>query len=199
MRAIRSKFAVMDVVQLMTVRAVTTQLRMGSQWSAMAGLAGNLRMRPVQDKARLQVVVEEPLLPVNRVVACRTVRAETAFVRVVRRMAVHALLRSIAEHVRFMAVAAVDIRVFAKEWEARQVVVEEHAFLPRRFVVTVVTPDAERLRMRIVVFVAAEAVGLQSNVEDRRDVAGGTLSVGMSAVQGMTGIDRVIELHGRPA
>ncbi len=145
MRAIRSKFAVMDVVQLMTVRAVTTQLRMGSQWSAMAGLAGNLRMRPVQDKARLQVVVEEPLLPVNRVVACRAVRAESAVVRVVCCMAVHALLRCVAEHMRIMAVAAVNVRVLAQERETRQVVVEEYVVLPRRFVVAVVTADAKRL------------------------------------------------------
>ncbi len=53
--------------------------------------------------------------------------------------------------------------------------------------------------MRVVVFVAAQAIRLQRDSENRLDVAGRTFSVGMSPVQGMTGIDRVIELHGRPA
>jgi len=81
-----------------------------------------------------------------------------------------------------MALAALDVRVLAKQREACQVMIEEHVVFPGRFVMAIVAVDAERLLVRIVAFMAAQAICLQRDVKNRFNVAGRAFRIGMSAV-----------------
>jgi len=97
--AVGTEFAVMNVIELVAIRTVTTEFCVRTQWPAMTRLTRNVGVRTVQHEARLAIVIEEPLLPVNRVVAVRTVSAESAIMGVIDGVAIDALLGCVAEHV----------------------------------------------------------------------------------------------------
>lgn len=93
------KLAVMDIVGTMTVGAVLAQTRLRSERPAMTAFARDVRVRTVERETRLRVVVEQPLLPVDRVVAKEAFLAKPPLMRVIVAVATDAVFRGILEYV----------------------------------------------------------------------------------------------------
>ena len=132
-----SELAIVNVVGTMTVGAVLAQARLRSERFAMTAFARDVRVRTVEREARLRVVVEQPLLPVDRVMAKEAVLAKPPVVRVVVPVAADAVVRGILEYVRVVTLATFRLCVLAQQRKVREIVIEEHIVLPRQFAVTV--------------------------------------------------------------
>jgi len=132
-----SELPIVDIVGTMTIGAVPAEARLRRKRLPVAALARDLRVCAVEREAGLRVVIEQPLLPVDRVMAQRAVLAKTPLVGVVLAVAADAVFRSVAEHVRFVTLAALGFRVFAEQREAGEIMVEEDVVLPRGFTVAV--------------------------------------------------------------
>ena len=129
--AVGSELTVVDVIGTMTVCAVPAQARLCSERLPMAAFARDVRVSTVEREAGLLVVIEPPLLPIDRVVAECTILAEAPFVRVVLTMATDAVFGGVTKYVRFVTLAAIRLRMFAQQREAGEIVVEEDIILPR--------------------------------------------------------------------
>lgn len=132
-----SELAIVDVVGTMTVGAVLAQTRLRSERLAMAAFARDVRVCAVERETRLRVVVEQPLLPVDRVMAKEAVLAKPPLVRVVVAVTTDAVFRGILEYVRVVTLATFRLCVLAQQRKTREIVIEEHIVLPRQFAVTV--------------------------------------------------------------
>ena len=128
--------AVVDVVRLVAIGAVATQLHLRCQWLPMAGLS---------------VVVKKCLFPLHRGVAKRASFAEAPTMGIAFLVTVGALLRCVAEYMRVMALAAFLLVMFAKQREASQAMVEKDVMAVR-------ARNAKRAVVSVVVFVAGQAV-----------------------------------------
>lgn len=128
--AVESKFAIMDVVGTVAVSAAPSKLRLDTQRLPMAGFAGEFDVSTVKDEVRLQVMVELPLLPVDRVVAPGTVLVESAAMWIVLAMTLDAGSWRIPENLRFVTVVAARVAVHTEERKARQTVIEEDVVGP---------------------------------------------------------------------
>jgi len=108
-----SELAIVDVVGTMTVGAVLAQTRLRSERLAMAAFARDVRVRAVERETRLRVVVELPLLPVDRVMAKEAVLAKPPLVRVIVAVATDAVIRGILEYMRVVTLATLRLCVLA--------------------------------------------------------------------------------------
>jgi len=108
-----AELAVMDVVGAMTVSAVLAQARLCSERLAMTAFARDVRVRTVERETRLRVVVKQPLLPVDRVVAKEAVLAKSPLVRVIVAVATDAVFWGILEYVRVVTLATFRLCVFS--------------------------------------------------------------------------------------
>jgi len=80
--AIETEFAVVDVIGAMTVGATAAESRLPGHRAPMAALTGDVPMCAFENEARLRIVIELPLRPVDRVVAQRAVLDEATCVRI---------------------------------------------------------------------------------------------------------------------
>lgn len=197
--AVGPELTVVNIVRFVAIGAAASKPHLHVQRLPVAGLALDALMRALESESRLHVVIEDRLLPPDRVVTNGTSVAEAAAVGVVVAMAFDALLRCIAKDVRLMAILALALLVLAEQGEAGQPVIEEDVVLPRRLVVAVLAGRAERTVVCIVVLVAGQAVGSQHHLEYRLDVAGRALGVRVSSVQSMAGVDGMIKAHLGPS
>lgn len=136
--AVSSKFTIVDVVAGVAITATSAQRRLDFQRLPVAGFAAYGTVRTVQAETRLCIVVEAPFTPINGCMAGCTVLAEAALVRLVFAMAGVAVLGGISKNFLFMARRALRIRVLAEQWEARQVMIEEHVLAPGLVIVAVI-------------------------------------------------------------
>ena len=164
---VRAELAVVDIIRPVAVRALATQLLLGGQGTPVAAFTRDVRVRTVQRKIRSGIVVEMPLLPVDRVVAGRADFSEAPLVLVVVPVAVDALLGCIAEHMSLVAVGALGFGVLAEQRETRQTMVEKDIVFPGALVVTVCANVTLRKLVRIIVLVTCEAGGFQFDLEYR--------------------------------
>ena len=81
-------------------------------------------MCTIECKARLHIVVEQPQVPGNRVVAITALIIEYAIVRVVLKVAANAFRGRVCKDLTFVAGIAFEIVVLTQEREAHQVVIE---------------------------------------------------------------------------
>lgn len=195
---VRPELTIVDVVGTMAICTVSTEARLRSEFLPVTALTRDVRVRAVEREAGLCVVVEQPLLPVDRVMAQCTIFAEAPLVGVTLTVATDAVLGRIAEHVRRVALAAVGFRVPAEQREAGEIVVEEDVVLPRRLAVAVETLRALRTFVGIVVLVAGEAIPLQLRIIDRLDMTRGAFGFAVRADQRVARILAVVEAHFRP-
>ena len=198
-RAVGSELAVVDIIRFVAIGAVATLLNLRCQWLPVAGFASDALMGSIELESGLCVVIKKCLLPVHRRVAKHASFAEPATMGVVFLVAGNALLRRVSEHVRVMALAALLFVVFAEQRKTGQAMVEEDIVLPGAFVMAVRTRYSQRRVMGVVVFVARQAVGRERRLEYRLDVACSTFGFGMSPVEGVSGVCRMIELHFGPS
>ena len=197
--AIRPEFAVMNVIRLVAIGTVAAESHLRLQWLPMTGFTVDASVCPVEPESGLCIVIEKCLLPLDRVVAKRALFAEASAVGIVLLVAVNALLRRVAEHVRVMTLGAVLLVVFAKKREAGQAMVEKDLVLPGVFVVAVCTRCSQRAVVSIVFFVAGQAVSGQRRIENGLDMAGRAFDVRVRAVEGVAGVQGMIELHLGPS
>lgn len=128
--AVESEFAIVDVVGTVAVTATPSESCLDTQRLPMAVVAGDVDVSTVKDEVRLQVMVELPLLPVDRVVARGTVRVESATMRIVLAMTLDAGSWCIGKDLRVVAFIAFDVRVRPEQREAGEAVIEEHIIGP---------------------------------------------------------------------
>ena len=134
-----SELPIVDIVGTMTIGAVPAEARLRSKRLSVAALARDLRVCAVKREAGLRVVIEQPLLPVDGVMAQRAVLTEAPLVGVVLAVAADAILRCVAEHMRLATLATLGFRVFAEQGETSEIVVEKDVVFPRGFTVAVET------------------------------------------------------------
>lgn len=197
--AVGSELTVVNVIGTMTVRAVLAQARLRGKRLPVTALARDVCVCTVKRETRLLVVVEQPLLPVDRVVAQPAILAEATVVRVVFAVATEAVFRCVAKYVRLVALAAVGFRVFTKQRKPGEVVVEKDIVLPRRFTVAVEALRALCALVGVIVLVTRETVAFQLHFVNRLDVAGSTLGFPVRTDQCVAGVFLMIEMHIGPA
>ena len=83
-------------------------------------------------------MIEQPQVPRDRVVAGATFVIETALVSIIFSVAVDAAATRADKNCGFMTGIALEVVMFAKQWERCQVVDEKRCLLPAFFSVTVV-------------------------------------------------------------
>jgi hypothetical protein len=193
-----SELAVMDVIGTMTVGAVLAQARLHSERLSVTALARDIRVRTVKREARLLVVIEQPLLPFDRVVAKRAIFTEAPLVRVVFPVAADTGIRGITEYVRVVTLATFRLCVPAQQRKTCEIVIEEDIVLPRQFAVAVKALRTLRPLMGVIVLMARETVPSQFRFEDWLDVAGFAFSLSMRADQCVFRVFFMIEMDVSP-
>lgn len=191
--AVVAKFAVMNIVRSMTIRATSAGLLHGRKRTAVATLAGHTFMCTIEFKARLHIVVEQPQVPGNRVVAITALVIEYAIVRVVLKVAADAFRARVCKHLAFMAGIAFEIVVLTQERKAHQVVVEIRRIQPFRLVVAIRTLLAELSTMRLVVAMTRYALIARRGFENWLDMAIDTSDRCMRPVKSKVCIARMIK------
>jgi len=196
--AIRAELSVVNIIGAMTVAAAAAKTRHRGKRLAMAALAADAGVRAVQWEACLQIVIELPLQPVNRIVARGAVVLEATVVRILLAVAIHTIFGCILEYVRLVTRIAFLAAMLAEQWEACQIVIKKHVFWPRYIVVAVLALDALRAEMWVVFLVTGIASRRQCNFEDRLNVTRLALEFFMRAMNFMVGVDIVIKHDARP-
>jgi len=112
--AIRAELSVVNIIGAMTVAAAAAETRHRGQRLAMTAFAADTGVRAVQWESRLQIVIELPLQPVNRIVARGAVVLEATVVRIVLAVAIHTIFRRILEYVRLVTRIAFLAAVLAE-------------------------------------------------------------------------------------
>jgi len=100
-------------------------------------IAGDTFVGTVYLEVATNVVIEQPQVPGDRVVAGFTVVRKPAGVFIVLQVASNALCVGIGKHRGFMAGLALEIVMFTKKRESRQIMVEAGCILPFCLGVTV--------------------------------------------------------------
>lgn len=193
--AIRTELTVVDIVIAVTIRTLTAQACLRAERAAVTAFAAHPGMRPEQRKVGLLVVIEMPLLPVDRVVAGRAGLAESAVMIVVVPVAVDAQFGCVSEDMRIVTVGALGFGMFAEEGKAGQAVVEKDLVFPGTFVMAIRAGDALRALVRVIFFVAGHTRTLEFDIEDRLNMAGIALDRVVSTEKRMTRVLAVIEVN----
>lgn len=195
---IETELSVVYIVRPVAVAAAIPESFHSGQRLPMAALTFRVAMRAVERKIGTQIVIELPGEPVHRVVTVAACVRVATLMRIILAMAVDAVFRCIAEHVRLVAAFAVRFRMLAEQRETRQVVIEEYIVLPGGFVVAVVANDALLTVMGVVLGMAVVAGGLESHLENGLDVAVLAFDRGMGTEQGIVGVLVMVEEHVWP-
>jgi hypothetical protein len=120
--AVRSELTVVNVVRAVTPTTGVTRIAHRSERASVAIVAGNVHVGAFQQEIGLRVVIEQPEIPGNRVVAVPTIVLKIAVVRVVISVAGNALAGSIRKDLCLVAVITLNIPVFTKQREVGQIV-----------------------------------------------------------------------------
>lgn len=123
---------------------------------AVARCALELAVRAPQREARLPVVVELRLLPLDRSVALRAVLAEPALVHIILAMATDAGRRNALVFLLGMASVAFDADMLAHERERRFRVIETDVLFPIAFVVAGLALRSKAAFMHVVLAMALD-------------------------------------------
>lgn len=103
----------------------------------MTVIASNIQVGAVYFEIGLCVVVKQPQVPSDRVMAGLAVVRELACVRIVLKVATDALRIGFSKHLGFVARLALEIAMLSQERESRQVMIEQRRVLPGRLGVAI--------------------------------------------------------------
>ena len=117
----------------------------------MTVVARDVQVSAIQREIRLCVVIKQPQVPRDRVVAGTTVILECAVVRVVFKMATDALSIGVWEYLAFVAGITLILVVLTQQREAREVVIEKWHVQPLRLVMTITTLLTQLTAMWLIV------------------------------------------------
>ena len=152
--AIGAEFPVVGIVCPMAVSATATDGCHVFERAAMTGVACNIDMCAVERKVGLQIVIESPDVPADRVVAGLAAVLEVATMRIVLLMAGDAVTISVREFLAAMTCVAFVLEMHAVQRESRQVMVEKHRVLPIDLGVAAFAGHAGGTLVRVLVEVA---------------------------------------------
>ena len=102
----------------MTIAAGITNTLHGSQRAPVTVVAGNFYMGAIQAEARLHVVIEQPQIPCDRVVAGAAFFIKAALVSIILSVTVDAVAVCTGKYRCFMTRIAIEIVMFAEQWES---------------------------------------------------------------------------------
>jgi hypothetical protein len=131
----------------------------------------HVNVRALEGETGLQIVVESPPVPGDRIVAGATLIVEIAAMRIFVLMAGHTLRVRTAKCLRLMAVFALCFTVLAKQRKCTQVMVKEHRVLPVDFRVAGLALSTQRLLMDVILKMARLTAGVERHFENRINVA----------------------------
>lgn len=128
--AVGAKFAVVYIVRTMATSATAVAAHHFHQWTPVTLRTGDVRMRAVQRKVGLRVMVKQPVFPGHGIVATRTLVIKITAVRIIVTVAGSAARVGVAECLGFVAIGALLFRVVPQQRKLRQIVIEEYRVLP---------------------------------------------------------------------
>jgi hypothetical protein len=134
--AVESELAIVNVVGSVAASAVPTVALHFVQGGSLTICTVDFVMRTGERKLGLHIVVKQPTIPGDRVVARVTCTRKIAAMRIVISMAAVTRSVSFAECLRFMAFVAFVVGVLAQQRERCQIMIEEDRVLPTDFGVT---------------------------------------------------------------
>lgn len=155
---VRAEFTVVDVIGAMAIGTAIAGFPHRRQRTAVAALAGNIQVGSVQFEICLNIVIEQPQVPGNRVVTGLTVVLEYTVVRIIFEMTADTFAVRIAEQLRVVTGIAFDIAVLTQQREARQIVIVEGGIFPLGFIVAVIALLTDGPAMWFIVLVARRAL-----------------------------------------
>lgn len=164
----------------------------------MAVIACDRRVRAIETKIRLRIVVKQPKVPVDRVMTQPTFSAKPILMRVVFSVTRYTFYFCLLEFVRLVTILAFRIRMSAEQREICQTMVEPHTIGPGHIVMTVIATLTLFRLVRVVVAVAGNAGGVQRDVEDRLYMTLYARDRKVRSFELVLGIPVVIECDRRP-
>gem|GEM_PF-5744091 len=193
--------AKLTIVQITCAMAVATT-RSGRlhflQRASVTVVTRHINVRAFQSETGLQLVVEGPLIPADRVVAGSTLIVEIAAMRILILMAGNTCGIRFPKGLRLMAVVAFCFPMLPEQWKRAEVVIEEHRVLPADFGMAGFTLSSKGLLVYIVLEMARVTACFQRYFEYRINVAVVTSWLKMTTYQGISRIAIVIEAWFRP-
>jgi hypothetical protein len=127
----------MDIVGAVAGMTATINGLHFRQRASMAVITGDLDVSALQWKVGLNVVIENPDVPRDRVVACAAAIIEMPVMRIIFLVTGNAVHFYVSENLGGMTLFAFGLPMRTKSWELRQIVIEEHGILPVFFGMTI--------------------------------------------------------------
>ena len=121
---VRAKFTVVDVVGTMTVGAAVANPPHRCDRTAVTIIASDTQVGAVNLETGLCIVIEQPQVPGDRVMAGLAIVLEFASVRIVIKVAAGARGIGFSKHLGFMAGLALEIVMLSEERESGQIMIE---------------------------------------------------------------------------
>lgn len=159
----------------------------------MAIVAGNFDVGTFQQKIGLCVVVEQPEVPGDRIVAPVAGVFEPAIMVVVFQVATDAVFFCVDKYLGLVTIDAFDVRMFSEQRKPRQVMIKERCIFPHGFVVAIGTLFALRAIVRVVLEMAGDTGCTRGCREYWLDVTIDAGIIGMRSVQLELSVPVVIE------
>lgn len=151
---IGTEFTVVNVVCAVTVNATAPDFLHPLQRASVTVSTADINVSAIQEEFRLYVVIEQPQIPGDRVMAGVAIVFEATVVIVVFQMTGNAIFFSVDVNTGLVTVRAFDIAVLAEQRESRQVMVKKRCLFPDDFVMTVFTAFSLGAFMRTILKMA---------------------------------------------
>lgn len=169
--AVGTKLSIMQITGFVAATAASASGFHSAERRTMAVVAADIDVRTGKRKVRLQVVIECPRGPGNRVVARAALLVEIAAMWIFILMAGNASGFRLAESLGLMAVGALhNIVVFSEQRKWAEIVIEKQRILPIHLGMAIRTLSAERLFVHIVIQMAGLAGRCEFDFKDRIDM-----------------------------
>ena len=126
--------------------------------AAMTVIAGDIDVRTAQFEFSLNIMVKDPKVPGDRIVASVTAPGEVATMRIVAFVAGSTAIVHDSEHLGLVTILAFLLVVNAEQRKRSEVMVEENRILPSDIRVAVFAQNAERAFMGVFFSVARFAI-----------------------------------------
>ena len=195
---ITAEFAVVHVVCLMAITTAGTHRPHYVDGLTVTIVARDLDMRTVETEVRLNVVIEKPDIPVDRVMAAFASAAESSLMRIIIRVAAHTVRFRMFKCFCLVAFSALELQVLAEDRKPGEIVIKANVVGPRHLVVAIYTVSTQNAFMGIVCLVAIDAGCLQLYGKYRLFMAINALERAMGTLEQVVSIYVVIKRRIRP-
>jgi hypothetical protein len=151
---VNAKLIVVNIVCAMAVTTTAVNSLHLAEGASMTVIAGDIDVRTAQFEFSLNIVVKDPKIPGDRIVASVTAPGEVVTMRIVVFVAGGTAIVHDSEHLGLVTILAFLLVVNAEQRKRSEVMVEENRILPGDFRVAVFAQNAERAFVGIFLSVA---------------------------------------------